>query len=193
MRPNRKTIIAELEKAEEQLRNKDVEEAMQGCMTIMMTPLLTDTLTLLKTEEVRESYTGKLTEIIAGMEEEVNEWEGFTDEELSSGVTVNCDWFLQVLNALKGIRARETRLLNIDEVRELKVGALVWLEVSGGYEGTRYQAIPAIISMTDKYGMLFYNSAGRSWDSYNRDVCGWRLWSNEPTDAERLGTKWKRA
>lgn len=154
--------------------------------------VIRNTLTLLKTEEVRESYTGKLAEIIAGMEEEVNEWEGFTDEELSSGVTVNCDWFLQVLNTLKGIRARETRLLNIDEVRDLKAGTLVWLEVSGGYEGTRYQAIPAIISMTDKYGMLFYNSAGRSWDSYNRDVCGWRLWSGEPTDEERLGTKWKR-
>ena len=96
------------------------------------------------------------------------------------------------------LRSQEPRVMTLDEAQSIRdCGTLVWLETSGGYEGTRYKAIPAIVS-DNTHGILpedamhFYNTAGRAWNSYNRDICGWRLWTAEPTDEQREATPWER-
>lgn len=61
---------------------------------------------LLWVQETRDSFTGERASIIATMQEEVDEWKDFTDDELRSGVTVSCDFYLQILNALKAQRPK---------------------------------------------------------------------------------------
>lgn len=84
------------------------------------------------------------------------------------------------------------RLLSKAEAQELKKPhTLVWLEVSGGYDKCRYKPETALIVLNDKDGLHFFGRSGYSWDSYNRGLCGWRLWTGEPTDEERLGAEWE--
>lgn len=47
------------------------------------------------------AYEKRLAEIVGAMQEEVNEWSAYTDSELADGVTVSCDFFLEILNMLK--------------------------------------------------------------------------------------------
>ena len=82
------------------------------------------------------------------------------------------------------------RMIPFEEIGELKPGDLVWFEKSGGYEGTRYAPIPAIVSYSYNEVMGFYNTADRAFLAYNRAVCGWRLWTNEPTYQQRTEAKW---
>ena len=88
------------------------------------------------------------------------------------------------------------RVLTLEEAQAIKApGTLVWLETSGGYDGSRYKAIPAIVS-DNTHGLLpedamhFYNTTDRAWSAYNREICGWRLWTNEPSDEVRVMTSW---
>lgn len=46
-------------------------------------------------------YEKRLAGIIHAMQEEVAEWSAYTDSELADGVTVSCDFFLEILNVLK--------------------------------------------------------------------------------------------
>lgn len=93
-------------------------------------------------------------------------------------------------DALALLRARAARLMTLEEVKAIEAGKLVWIEISGGYDGTRYKAVPAIISQIFNDAVYFYNTSGRTLHSYNRDVMGWRLWTDEPTDTQRLKEKW---
>lgn len=148
----------------------------------------------------RGKVVKELSAIIADMQEEVDELARFGDDELRGGMSVDCGWYINLLEKIKDavglLREQEPRMLSFEEARAIKIpGTLVWLETSGGYEGTRYKAIPAIISdnihgLIPEDEMRFYNTAGRAWSAYNRDICGWRLWTGEPNDEQRLGVKW---
>lgn len=95
------------------------------------------------------------------------------------------------------LKAEAPRVLTLEEAQAIKAPeTLVWLETSGGYDGSRYRAIPAIIS-DNTHGILtngamhFYNTTDRAWSAYNREICGWRLWTSEPSDRRRLEAKWE--
>lgn len=63
--------------------------------------LYTDAINLIRQDHVHTGFTAEESEIIATMQEEVDEWKDYTDSELSGGVTVDCDFYLKILNALK--------------------------------------------------------------------------------------------
>lgn len=74
--------------------------------------------------------------------------------------------------------------------QKLKESSMVWLEESGGYEGTRYRAREVKITHITDEAMFFHGCSGRAWSHYNRSICGWRLWLREPTDKERANAQW---
>ena len=80
-------------------------------------------------------------------------------------------------------------LLTKEQAQALEVPVTIWRELSGGYEGTRYRAEKMVATVNDDDKMLFGGS-GYAWSGYNRSVCGWRLWTEEPTDDERLSARW---
>lgn len=49
----------------------------------------------------REKFMEWLKSLIKDMQEEVDEWRGYTDDELRSGLTVSCDWYYLTLEKLK--------------------------------------------------------------------------------------------
>ena len=100
-----------------------------------------------------------------------------------------CDSFLAD-DALKLMEKAKPRLLTMEEAQKLEAGTVVWLEQSGGYEGSRYRAEPVILYMNSVETAHFYGSSGRAYSGYNLQYCGWRLWTAEPSDEMRLGTKW---
>ena len=62
-------------------------------------------------------YEKPLREIIATMQEEVDEWRHYTDSELAQGVTVDCDFYLAILLALKARPTKfdiKTTISNVD-------------------------------------------------------------------------------
>ena len=85
----------------------------------------------------------------------------------------------------------EARVLTAEQARELKLPMVVYLEESGGFEKSRYKAEAVVAHETDDEAMYFLFHSGRAWSGYNRDCCGWRLWSKRPTLEEQLREPWK--
>ena len=83
------------------------------------------------------------------------------------------------------------RVLTLEEAQAIKTPSNVWLEESGGYEKTRYRAELIRATRVDSGSMMFGGS-GMAWRAYNREICGWRLWDDNPSDTERLAAKWNK-
>lgn len=83
-------------------------------------------------------------------------------------------------------------MLTKEQAQALKLPAEVWLEYSGGFEKSRYRAEKATATHKTDDAMCFLHRAGRAWDAYNREYCGWRLWSKKPALEEQLAKEWKR-
>lgn len=94
------------------------------------------------------------------------------------------------------MQKRVNKPLTKEQAQNLHYPTLIWMEECGGFEGTRYAAEAVrIVDMNDDYVSLHgpYDhpwSGGRTWDTYNRSVCGWRFWRREPTHEERMSAKW---
>ena len=125
-------------------------------------------------------YVGEGAKLIAGSEHE----------------EIMLSWIRALELAIYELQAKEPRVLTMEVAQAIKApGTLMWLETSGGYDGCRYKAIPVIISgnthgILPENAMHFYNTADRAWSAYNREICGWRLWTNEPSDEVRVMTSW---
>lgn len=94
------------------------------------------------------------------------------------------------------IMQERNRPLTKEQAQNLRYSTLIWMEEAGGYEGTRYRAeIVRIVGMNSDHvslqGLEYPWSSGRTWDSYNKSVCGWRFWSKNPTHEERMSAKWE--
>lgn len=94
----------------------------------------------------------------------------------------------------KAAEAVIPRLLTKEEAQSLQPPCSVWFEQTGGYDGSRYCAEqcnlhstnPEYIHLTQTDSDGGVHSICRMWGGYNKRFCGWRLWSSEPTDKQRL-------
>lgn len=92
--------------------------------------------------------------------------------------------------------------LTIDEAKNLNLHSQIWLEETGGYEGSSgYLEEVEVTDITDE--AMFFRSTGpsfpevpylpwtggRAWGGYNKKYCGWRLWHEKPTCEEFMAAK----
>ena len=90
----------------------------------------------------------------------------------------------------------ENKPLTKEQAQNMKYPTLIWLEESGGFEGTRYSVEAVRVADMNKEFVSLQGphnnpwSGGRTWDSYNRSVCGWRFWFRKPTHKDQMSAKW---
>ena len=69
----------------------------------------------------RDKVITDITNIVADMQEEVDEWKDYSDSELSHGLTCDCDWWYKALQTLKDalavLKEQEPRVMTLEEVK----------------------------------------------------------------------------
>ena len=68
----------------------------------------------------REKVVEGLRTVVHEMQAEVEEWKDYSDSELASGITVDCDWWLDAAkkceDALELLKAQQPRVMSAEEI-----------------------------------------------------------------------------
>ena len=96
-----------------------------------------------------------------------------------------------IRDALALLQEQEARVMTLEEIKRLEVLDVLWLQITGGYEGSVYSAFPVVIYMIGKHHVDFWGRGGRDFSFYNHRVNGWRLWTSRPTPEQMRDTKWE--
>ncbi len=94
-------------------------------------------------------------------------------------------------DALATLQEQEARVMTLEEIKRLEVLDVLWLQITGEYEGSVYSAFPVVIYMIGKHHVDFWGRCGRDFSFYNHRVNGWRLWTSRPTPEQMRETKWE--
>ena len=128
----------------------------------------------------REKVIKGLEVLVNDMQEEVDDWEGYTDDELSHGTTVDCNWFYNGLQSAKAalalLKAQEPHLLTKDDFNDNpnmdEQGFLpVWREYKDN-------------DIFDGWDCVQIYSIARQGD-------GCRMWTSKPSDELMKKVKWE--
>jgi len=125
----------------------------------------------------------KRAKVIAELErvaDEANPWK--------ESPPLRCDISYPLLiDALALLKARESRVLRVEEVVLLKQNDVVWLE-----DYNKKDVIPAIVSRMGPMVICIEFALSDRFISVGYDDYGkrWRCWDKEPTDEERRSRPW---
>lgn len=94
-------------------------------------------------------------------------------------------------DALALLKAREPRVLTLEEVIERKDSDAVWVEHMDGKMIVQPAVLLPSFLDTDK-DCIHFASSWRTGGSYSRRSYGtkWRCWTSRPTDEQREATPW---
>ena len=120
----------------------------------------------------------RLDKAINGLEQFIADFKPFCGNK--------ADW-QRVYDALTLLKAREPRVLRVEEVVLLKQNDVVWLE-----DYNKKDVIPAIVSRMGPMVICIEFALSDRFISVGYDDYGsrWRCWTSRPTNAQREAMSW---
>ena len=114
----------------------------------------------------------------------------YKDETDKESISVRCDQYLAVDDAIELLKAQQPRVLSYKEVMESDfVFIELYTDEKDGVEPEFIRAIPLFISYTQPDFVTQYEICGHgTWEEY---MYNWRCWTAIPTEEQRKAEPWK--